>query len=249
MSKRILLALAAVFMLCVPAQAQNSFVVACDATWPPFDMLDEGKNVTGYGPEYIRAVAKEIGMTADVRNVAWDGIFAGLGARQYDVICSSVTITEEREKNMAFTLPYFENYQALVVPLNSNISVLSDLKGRTVGGQIGTTGMLYVDRLNREEGLGAIVRTYDEVGLAMEDMRLGRLDAVMCDDRVALYYSDRREGYSEVLRTAFITDEVEYFGFALRKDATDLLARLNEGILAVKEKGIEAELQAQWLDQ
>lgn len=247
MSKHFLFALLAVLFSVLPARAET-IVVAADCTWPPFEMLDENKQVAGYGPDYIRAVAKEAGLEADVRNVAWDGIFAALGARQCDVIASSVTITPERQKTMAFTTPYFENYQALVVPRDSPIEKLADLKGKTVGGQIGTTGILYTQRLNETEGLGALVKTYDEVGLAMEDMRNGRIDAVMCDDRVAKFYAERKEGYADKMRVAFITDEVELFGFALRKDDADLLEKLNRGIKAVKAKGIEAQLQARWLD-
>jgi len=247
MSKRFLFALLAVMFSVLPARAET-FVVATDCTWPPFEMLDDQKQPTGYGPEYVRAVGKEIGMEADVRNVAWDGIFAALGSNQCDVIVSSVTITPEREKTMLFTTPYFENYQALVVPKDSPITKLEDLKGKTVGGQIGTTGILYTQRLNKEQDLGAIIKTYDEVGLAMEDMRNGRLDSVMCDDRVAKFYAERKEGYADKLKVAFITDEVEYYGFALRKSDTELLEKLNKGIEAVKVKGIEAELQKKWLD-
>ena len=246
MSKHFLFALLAVLFSVLPARAET-IVVAADATWPPFEMLDENKQVTGYGPDYIRAAAKEAGLEADVRNVAWDGIFAALGSNQCDAIASSVTITPERQATMAFTKPYFENYQALVVLKDSPVQKLSDLKVKTVGGQIGTTGILYTQRLNDTQDLGAKVKTYDEVGLAMEDLKNGRIDAVMCDDRVAKFYAERKAGYAENMRVAFITDEVEYFGFALRKQDTALLEKLNQGIDAVKAKGIEEQLQAKWL--
>ena len=246
MSKHFLFALLAVLFSVLPARAET-IVVAADATWPPFEMLDENKQVTGYGPDYIRAAAREAGLEADVRNVAWDGIFAALGSNQCDAIASSVTITPERQATMAFTKPYFENYQALVVLKDSPVQKLSDLKGKTVGGQIGTTGILYTQRLNDTQDLGAKVKTYDEVGLAMEDLKNGRIDAVMCDDRVAKFYAERKAGYAENMRVAFITDEVEYFGFALRKQDTALLEKLNQGIDAVKAKGIEEQLQAKWL--
>ncbi len=249
MYKRLLLAVTAALLNVLPAHAADTFVVGTDATWPPFEMLDESKKVTGYGPEYVRAAAKEVGLEADVRNIAWDGIFAALAAKQCDVIVSSVTITEERKATMAFTIPYFENYQALVVRDDSPIKTLEDLKGKTVGGQIGTTGILYTQKLNETKGLGAVVRTYDEVGLAMEDLKNGRIDSVMCDDRVAKFYADRKEGYSESMKVALVTDEVEYYGFALRKADTALLEQLNKGIQAVKDRGIEAELQKKWLDE
>jgi polar amino acid transport system substrate-binding protein len=248
MFKRLIPALLAVVALTLPARAANTFVVASDATWPPYEMLDDDKNIIGYDPDYIRAVAKEIGMEADVRNIAWDGIFAALENRQCDVIASSLTITPERSKNMLFTIPYLEIYQAVVVLTASPVQKLDDLKGRTAGGQIGTTGMLYLDRLNTERNLGVSLKNYDEIGLAMEDLKNGRIDSVICDDRVAKYYAERQEGYAENMRVAFFTEEVEYYGFALRKSDTALLERLNKGIEAVKASGLAAKLQAQWLD-
>lgn len=241
--------LAALALLCVTTTAAwaKPLIVASDATWPPFEMIDANKKVAGYAPDYITAVAKEAGLEVEVRNTAWDGIFSALGSGQCDIIASSVTITEERKANMAFTDPYFENYQALVVPKDSPIKTIADLKGKAVGGQIGTTGMIYTQRLNKEQGLNIALKNYDEVGLAMEDLRLGRIDAVMCDDRVAKFYAERKEGYSEKMHIALITDEVEYFGFAVRKGDTALLAKLNEGIAAVKAKGIDQELVAKWL--
>jgi polar amino acid transport system substrate-binding protein len=248
MFKRLSLALLLVVSLALPARAANTFVVASDATWPPYEMLDDDKNIIGYGPDYIRAVAGEIGMEADIRNVAWDGIFAALENRQCDVISSSLTITPERSKTMLFTVPYLEIFQAVVVPTGSPVQKLTDLGGRTVGGQIGTTGVLYIDRLNEEQKLGAVVKTYDEIGLAMEDLKNGRIDSVICDDRVAKYYAERQAGYAGNMRVAFFTEEVEYYGFALRKSDTAFLEQLNKGIEAVKASGLAAKLQAQWLD-
>ncbi len=246
--KKVFSSLAVVAALLIGAKAYAApLVVASDATWPPFEMLDESKTVVGYAPDYIRAVAQEAGLEVEVRNTAWDGIFAALGSRQCDIIASSVTITEDRKKTLAFTDPYFENYQALVVAKDSPIKTLEDLKGKKVGGQIGTTGILYTQKLN-EGGLGAEIKTYDEVGLAMEDLKNGRIDAVMADDRVAKFYATRKSGYSDKLHLALVTDEVEYFGFAVRPEDTALLEQLNKGIAAVKEKGIEKELVNKWLE-
>ena len=245
MSKHFLFALLAVLFSVLPARAET-IVVAADATWPPFEMLDENKQVTGYGPDYIRAAAREAGLEADVRNVAWDGIFAALGSNQCDAIASSVTITPERQATMAFTKPYFENYQALVVLKDSPVQKLSDLKGKTVGGQIGTTGILYTQRLNDTQDLGAKVKTYDEVGLAFEDLAKGNLDAVMCDDPVAKYYANTKDEYRDKFHIGLVTGDPEFYGFALRKNDKELAQKLNAGIKAVQEKGIEKQILEKW---
>ena len=248
MSKHFLFALLAVLFSVLPARAET-IVVAADATWPPFEMLDENKQVTGYGPDYIRAAAREAGLEADVRNVAWDGIFAALGSNQCDAIASSVTITPERQATMAFTKPYFENYQALVVLKDSPVQKLSDLKGKTVGGQIGTTGILYTQRLNDTQDLGAKVKTYDEVGLAMEDLKNGRIDAVACDDPVAAYYANRKEGYDGVMKVAFTAEAGEAMGFVFRPDDKELAAKVNAGLAAIRANGKEKAIQTKWFGE
>ena len=73
-----------------------------------------------------------------VKNIAWDGIFAALASNQVDVIAASVSITDKRKKAMLFTDPYYELHQAVVLPLGKEIKDLEELAGKRVGGQIGT---------------------------------------------------------------------------------------------------------------
>lgn len=235
------------FLCTAQAMAEEeAFIVASDATWPPIEMLDENKEVVGYSIDYLNAVAKEAGIRVKFVNTAWDGIFAALGSRQADIIASSVTITDKRKKVMGFTEPYYELRQAVVVPAGVKISGLRDLDGKKVGGQIGTTGL--VETLPKAKSK-AVVKTYDEVGLALEDLAKGNIDAVICDDPVAKFYANKKEEYKGKLHVAYITDDVEYYGFAVRKDDKDLLESLNRGIRAVKEKGLDKQIVAKWIGE
>lgn len=227
------------------AAAEKTFVFASDATWPPMELLDNKKQVIGYSSDYVNAVAKELNMPVEVRNVAWDGIFAGLAAGNYDAVASSVTITPERQKQFLFTLPYAEIHQALVVRADSPIKALADLKDKKVGGQIGTTGIFVMQNAKT----GAVMREYEDVGLAMEDLANGRIDAVMCDDPVAKFYANKNNDFSDKFKLVFTTPEAEYYGFALNKKSAALQERLNKGIKAVQEKGIEKELQKKWFGE
>ena len=224
--------------------AEKPLIVASDATWPPIEMLDENKNVVGYSIDYLKAVAKEAGLNVEFRNTAWDGIFAALESRQADIIASSVTITDKRKKAMLFTDPYYELHQAVVLPLGKEIKDLEELAGKRVGGQIGTTAMVQTIPASK---IKMIVKTYDEVGLAFEDLAKGNIDAVICDDPVAKFYANKKQEYAGKLKVAFITDDVEFYGFAVRKSDTDLVKKLNEGIKAVKEKGIDKQVVEKWI--
>ena len=89
---------------------------------------------------------------------------------------------------MGFSDPYCEIRQAVVVPANSDLKSLKELDGKKVGGQIGTTGL--VETLPKAKSK-AIVKTYDEVGLALEDLAKGNIEAVICDDPVAKFYANK----------------------------------------------------------
>ena len=243
--KRLCLALFAVLIFTGAAMAEEvTLTVAQDATWPPMEFINKDtKQVVGYAADYIDAVAKEAGFKAVHKNVAWDGIFAGLANGNYQVIASSVTITEERSKQYDFSIPYYTVRQAVVTQKDSPVKSVDDLKGKTLGGQLGTTGYFAIKKIP-----DATAKSYDEIGLAMEDLFNGRIDGVVCDDPVAVQYALMQEEYKAKLKVAFIipADVPEEYGFVVRKGDTATLELLNKGIKAVKEKGIEKELRAKW---
>ena len=148
MLRRITLAMIGLVLMCSPALAAEKIVVASDCTWPPMEMLDANKKPEGYSTDYLRAIGKAVGMDMDIRNVAWDGIFSGIATGQYDIVASSVTITPERQQQFDFTDPYYEVVQAVVLPGGQNIKGLAELKGKKVGGQIGTTGIFVLRKAN-----------------------------------------------------------------------------------------------------
>ncbi len=230
-------------MSSVAQAAEKTYTVASDGTWPPMEFLDNKKQIMGYSSDYLRAIAKEVGVKFEIKNIAWDGIFAGVAAGNYDIVASSVTITPERQKQFSFSDPYCEIYQALIVPKDSPVKSLADLKGKKVGGQIGTTGIFVMEKAKT----GATIREYEDVGLAMQDMANGRIDAVMCDDPVAKYYANKQQDFTNKFKVVLQTPEAEYYGFTVKKGNDEIVKMLNAGIKLVKEKGIEKELKIKWM--
>ncbi len=244
MMKRILM-LVLTLLLTTPYAWAKTFVIAQDATWPPMEFVDDNKQIIGFDTDYMRAAAKEAGYEVEFKNVAWDGIFAGLDAGKYDAVCSSVTITNERKATMDFSAPYFKVRQALVVPKDSPAKNLEDLKGKTLGGQIGTTGYFAIKKV---EGINA--KSYDEIGLAMEDLFNGRIDGVVCDDPVAALYALKKADYAAKLKIAAILETGdEFYCVAVKKGNQELLELLNKGIAAVQAKGIDKELRKKWMGE
>ena len=106
-----------------PAAAK--IVIASDASWPPMEFIDETKNIVGFDVDLI---ASDQGFEYELKNTAWDGIFAGLEGGAHDAIPSSVTITDERKKTYDFSDPYFDANQAVVTVIdNATIKSEADL--------------------------------------------------------------------------------------------------------------------------
>ncbi len=234
-------------VLAVPSMASaKEIVFAADATWPPMEMLDANKQIVGFAPELLVAIGKAAGFTPVVKNTAWDGIFAGLIAGKYDAVSSSVSITDERKNQMLFSDPYFEVKQAVVVHKGSGLKSVEDLKGKTVGAQIGTTGYFAVKSLP-----GVTAKTYDEVGLAIEDLFSGRIQAVSCDDPVAANYALLQAEYAAKLEIGFIIPNTtpEFYGFAFPKNkkGEENAKLVNQGLAKVKADGTYDALVKKWL--
>ena len=235
MLKKLLLPLLAVFLLGVGSQAvaAEKYIVATDCTFPPMEYLDDNKQPVGFDPSLIKEIAKACGFEVEVQNIAWDGIFAGVAAGKYDIVATAVSITPERAKAFDISDPYFDLYPTILTPASSKLSKPEELKGKTVGGQIGNSSIMALEKLK----VGAVIREYDDVGLALEDMVNGRIDAVACDSPVALYYLNKKKDYENKLRIAMQFGQPEQYGFVVKKGNKELLQKLNQGIKLVRENG------------
>ncbi len=234
----------------IAGQAQaaddETIVIATNPTWPPMQFIDMDKNIIGFEVDLLNAICDAANLKCTWKNAAWEGIFGEIESHNADVIASCVTITEARQKKYLFSEPVYNMYQALVVPTDSPIAKPEDLKGeKRVGIQIGTTA---IEALKKIDADYEIV-TYDEVGLALEDLANGRLDAVMCDDPVAKFYASQKEGYKGKMKIAFSSTDPEVFGFLVLKDNTALMDKLNAGFKAIKENGKEKEILTKWFGE
>lgn len=217
-----------------------SYMVASDCTWPPMEYIDENGDIVGFDIDLIALISEKTGVEFSVKNVTWDTIFAGLANGQYDVVCSSVTITEDRMKALDFTAPYTTNGQVVVAPAESTFESVSDLAGLPVGVQIGTSGDFALD------SYGTDTKRYDDIGLAIEDMLNGNLDACVCDALIAADYVMKNEKYAGLMKIVGEPFTDEQFGIAVKKGNSEALDILDEGLRIAEEDGSLAELKAKW---
>lgn len=243
MFKKALFALLAMVVFATPALAEKSITFAVDSTWPPMEFVNQDKQIVGFSIDLVKAIGREANFKPIFKTTAWDGIFAGLAAGKYDAIDSSVTINDKRKRVMDFSDPYFEVKQGVVVRKGATIKSEADLKGKTVGAQIGTTGYFAAKRLK-----DVTPRSYDEVGLAIEDLNNERIDAVICDDAVAAGYALQNPEYKTKLDLAFMlkSDKPEYLGFAFPKGSKDNIELVNKGLSKVRASGEYETIFNKW---
>ena len=225
---------------CSGGQA-DKIQVALDATWPPFESVDEQtKEIVGFDVDLMNAIAEKEGLEVEFVNVSWDPLLAGMAQCQYDASISAMTITEERKQSFNFSEPYFSAGQIVSVEIDTtDITGKDTLSGKTVGAQLGTTGAFEVENID-----GATLKTYDDIGLAFQDLMNGQIDAVVADNPMVLDYVGQNSDKIKVVGDVF-TDES--YGIAVCKTDTKLLDKINSGLEKVKADGLIDQLTEKWI--
>jgi polar amino acid transport system substrate-binding protein len=227
--------------------AQTKLVFASDCTYPPMEYMNLETNVPeGFDIDLVAAIAKAGGFEYEVKNVAWNGIFAGLAAGTYDAIISSVNVTDDRKKTMDFSDAYLNAGQSIVVRKGEGAKVGTSLaelasKKTKVGCQISTTAQ----DSSAAAGIKDL-KTYDAIGLAFEDLAAGRIDAVVSDEPICGDYANKKEQYKGKFEIVGEPFEGADFGIALNKGNSAALELINKGLAAIKADGTLDELIKKW---
>jgi len=241
-------------LVAAPARAEETLVriraagvlrIGTDATYPPFEQK-VGDRFEGFDIDLGNAIGELLGVRVEWINQSFDGIFAGLKSRKYDLVISDVVPTEERRREVAFSDAYYAAGQAVVVRAdNRTIRSASDLPGHRVGVQLNTTGQFAAERIMGKENPG--LQKYDTTPLALLDLAHGRLDAVV-GDLPHLRYMIRRGGPTyaglRVVGDVFVREE---YAIACRKEDGDLLRFVNAALVVLRARGDYDRFYHTWL--
>ncbi len=163
--------------------AEGKLQVGSDIPYAPFEFGRE-PDYQGFDVDVVNEIAKRLDVEAEFIKTPFDPIFRNLAQGRFDMVASAATITPEREKTVAFSVPYFPADQSLMVKRGSDIKSVGDLAGKRIGAQLGTTGADYA----KDEVKGAeTVRTYDLIDDAFKALQTGQVDAVINDFPVSKY--------------------------------------------------------------
>jgi ABC-type amino acid transport substrate-binding protein len=220
-------------------------VVAFDATYPPMEFIDaDGKTVIGFDVDLAGAVAKKLGVELKVENVDWNGIIAGLTTgKRYDVIMSSMNITEERQKQVNF-VEYVRMSQVFVSRKGGAVKTEQDLAGKVVAVQAETTSHEWVDQIKKDKVKDIKeIRSFPGATDTFAEVKNQRADVIIIDEPVGLYYAKLDAATFEVTGQAL---EPEAVGAAIRKEDAELMKAIEQAIKDLKADGTYKTISEKW---
>ena len=219
--------------------------VGCEVGYPPFeDFAEDGTTPIGYDIDIITAVADKLGLKVNIINTAWDGIFAGIGVN-YDVTCSAVTITPERQETMLFSDPYINNYQAVVLLADDDRKVESfnDLDGLSIALQKETTSDILMSDYKSTGTIDLQIVANEKVTSCFTQLQNGEVDAVVVDSTVADGYINSSDAFKIVYEDK---SEPEQFGIAMSPENEALQKAINEALSELQAEGFIQETYDYW---
>lgn len=223
--------------------SSDKLLVGLDDTYKPMEYVDDNGNLVGFDVDFAKMLGEELGMEVEFVSTAWDGIFLALDAKKFDVMISSVSITEERQKNYDISVPYLSNGQVIVVPADAaDVATIEDLAGLNVGVQIDTTSDNSAKEVNKTVDFE--LNAYDGIDETFMDLKAGRLDAIVVDSMVALEYNKLNPGLFKIT-TAKLSNEPIAVYFKKGENA-ELLEKVNAAIKTLQENGKLSELSNTW---
>ena len=219
----------------------KTIAVAVEDAYPPFNSVDEdsGESV-GWDYDVVREICNRINCVPEFKLAAWDGIFPAMEAGEYDMLADGVTITEERDLIIDYSIPYVTIGQVLLVNEGETASV-DDMKANPealIGTQIGTTNEIVAKKHFPEE----VVQSFEDFPAATLALMAGDVDGVVIDTVSATGFMGVNPGKMKVIG-ALTSDEQLAFVFP---PDSDLQHHINLALESMKADGTLAEFNKKW---
>jgi polar amino acid transport system substrate-binding protein len=256
--KRILLSLAVSVILASVAHADDTLArvkasgkitVATEAAFKPFEYVEDGK-IVGFGSELLAEFAKDLGVKVEQLDLPFQGILAGLAARQYDLVATSVTPNAQRAKTYAFSRPFASiDNNVVVLAGTDKVKQLSDLNGLLLGSQLGSSTDAVARQMNEElkskggAGFGdlRLFQTYPDTAF---NLRSGQVDAIVVPSITAAEFM---KASPDTFKIAVTYGKPAYLSWVTRPEDKTLLEAVNGTITRLIKSGKLAEMQKKWV--
>lgn len=243
---RLRVALVAMMALASPALAQQQTLRAGSTpTGVPFSFLDTKTNtIQGIMVDLITAIGKEAGFSVQIEPMQFSTLIPALQSNKIDLIAAAMYATPVRAQVVDFSSTVITYGEGLVVPAGDtkDYTSLADLKGYTVGAQVGTA---YVEPLQKS-GLFAEVKIYDTIPDILRDVSAGRIQAGFADLPIVAYNLQQGGFPSVRLVRSYVSVITGSVGIAARKSDPALLAQVNAALDKLRADGTLKAILAKW---
>lgn len=181
------------------ADFDGKFVVGFDQEYPPYGFVGEDGEFTGFDLELAQEVCNRNGWEYSCVPINWDTKLDELNAGAFTCIWNGFTM-EGREADYAFSKPYMDNGQVIMVKADSDIATLADLEGKTVGTQVDSAALEVLEGDQADlAGTFAALEQRSDYNIAATELDAGALDALACDLSIAAYQMSQNPGKFKVL--------------------------------------------------
>lgn len=224
------------------SKEDDTLVIGIDDKFAPMGFRDENNEVVGFDIDYAKAAAEKMDMKVEFQPIDWETKESELSSGRIDLIWNGYTITDERKKKVLFTKPYLKNAQVVVTLADSKVTKLADLEGKVVGLQSLSSAADALDADPIKSKIKTVTEFSDNVS-ALNDLKNGRLDAVVIDEIVIDYYMTKEEGSFKILDESLAPEE---YGVGVKKGNEELLEKLQKALDEMNEDGTAAEISDKW---
>lgn len=219
-------------------------IVAMELQFPPFEMADTNGDPTGISVDTAYALGEYLGRPVVIENTAWTGLIPSIQSGKADVVISSMSINEEREKVVDFSIPYAASGVTLLINKESSVMGYGDLSksGVRVAVKSGTLGAIWAqDNLPAEN-----VQIFDEVAACALEVSQGKADAFIYDG-LTTFELQKKFPDSTRVNLENLPGTLGGWGVAMKKDNAELKAQINAFIVEFRESGGFEKLEKKYL--
>jgi polar amino acid transport system substrate-binding protein len=235
-----LILLAFCFFGCSKRSRSNEYKVAVDPSWFPLDLIGREKQVLGFSRDLLQEIAAIKKLRIATVRENWDNLISNLQEEKYNAIFSSMQPYIFYKNIYDFSDLYLNTGPVLILPFTSKIASLDMLSGKEIAVQRGSPAEAILAKYP-----GIIMRIYDSIPEALNDILIGIVDGAIADVLAAqAYCQDLYQGQLKIA-TGPLDDEGLRL-VALHQKSSDLIIAFNEGLKELKQKGTYAELARKW---
>jgi len=217
--------------------------VGMDASYPPFEMVDDAGHFSGFDVDLGTQLALRWGVRPQFTNLHFDGLYDALTTGKFDLIISALPYDRTMTRDLLYSQGYFNMGQVLLARSDDpRLQSFADLAGGTVSVELGSEAHQLVRQLSRDRGLSVKVVAQREASGAASLLRSGKVDALACD----MITAETLLKHTNDLRLAGPPLTNEPCVIAARQDSLVLMAEVNAALEEWRKSGVLQDLQRRW---